>query len=112
MGRSGEERPKIREIDIRKPQPDLHTDVDRLRVGNVGAQFWSVFVPVDTIEAGTAFQTTVEQIELVKQMVAKYPDVFELALNTEDVDRARKQGKIASLIGMEGAIRSRTRFKS
>ncbi len=93
---------RFEEIDIRKPQSDLHTDIDRLRLGNVGAQFWSVFVPVDTIEAGTAFQTTVEQIELVKQMVAKYPDVFELALSTEDVDRARKQGKIASLIGMEG----------
>jgi membrane dipeptidase len=93
---------RFAEVDIRKPQPDLHTDIDRLRKGNVGAQFWSVFVPVDTIPAGNAFQTTVEQISLVKDMVARYPDVFELAMTTDDVERIRKSGKIASLIGMEG----------
>lgn len=90
------------EIDIRQSQPGLHTDIPRLRKGNVGAQFWSVFVPVDTIAAGTAFQTTVEQIELVKQMVAKYPDVFEFAQSPDDIVRIQQAGKIASLIGMEG----------
>jgi len=89
-------------IDLRKPQPKLHTDIERLRQGNVGAQFWSVYVSIDTIEKGNAFQTTVEQIQLVHEMLARYPDVFELALNAEDVDRIRAQGKIASLIGMEG----------
>jgi membrane dipeptidase len=90
------------EIDLRLPQPQMHTDIDRLRRGNVGAQFWSVYVPVDTIGRGTAFQTTVEQIRLVHDMIARYPDVFEVALNAEDVERARSRGKIASLIGMEG----------
>ncbi len=90
------------DIDIRKPQPKLHTDIDRLRAGNVGAQFWSVFVPSDTMAAGNAFQITTEQIELVKKMIARYPDVFELALDADDVDRIRATGKIASLIGMEG----------
>ncbi|MCU0707531.1 MAG: dipeptidase [Pirellula sp.] len=90
------------EIDLRKPQPQFHTDIDRLRLGNVGAQFWSVYVPADTVQTGTSFQTTVEQIRMVKDMIDRYPDVFELALNAEDVDRIRAQGKIASLIGMEG----------
>lgn len=90
------------EVDLRKPQPQFHTDIDRLRIGNVGAQFWSVYVPADTIQAGTSFQTTVEQIRLVKEMIDRYPDVFELALDANDVDRIRSQGKIASLIGMEG----------
>jgi membrane dipeptidase len=90
------------EVDLRVAQPKLHTDIDRLRRGNVGAQFWSVYVPVDTIEKGNAFQTTVEQIRLVHEMIARYPDIFELALNADDVDRIRSQGKIASLIGMEG----------
>jgi membrane dipeptidase len=80
----------------------MHTDIDRLRRGNVGAQFWSVYVSVDTIEKGNAFQTTVEQIQLVNEMLARYPDVFELALNAEDVERIQAKGKIASLIGMEG----------
>lgn len=90
------------QIDIRKPQPQLHTDIDRLKAGNVGAQFWSVYVPVDTIRSGTAFQKTVDQITLVKSMIERYPDVFELALTADDVERIRKSGKIASLIGMEG----------
>jgi membrane dipeptidase len=90
------------EVDLRAAQPKLHTDIDRLRRGNVGAQFWSVYVPVDTIEKGNAFQTTVEQIQLVHEMIARYPDIFELALNADDVDRIRSRGKIASLIGMEG----------
>ena len=90
------------DIDISKPQPKLHTDIARLRAGNVGAQYWSVYVPVETIAAGNAFQTTKEQIEIVHKMIARYPDVFELALNGEDVVRIQGKGKIASLIGMEG----------
>ncbi len=61
------------DIDIRQNQPDLHTDIPKLLKGNVGAQFWSVFVPVDTIKAGTAFQTTVEQIAIVRKLVETYP---------------------------------------
>ena len=83
-------------------EPKLHTDIPRLRAGNVGAQFWSVFVPSKTRQAGTAFQTTLEQIDCVYGMVKKYPDVFEIALNSNDVERIRKAGKIASLMGVEG----------
>lgn len=90
------------ELDIALPQPTIHTDIARLRQGNVGAQFWSVYVPADTIAAGNAFATTVEQIELVKKMIDRYPDVFELALDADQIDRIRAKGKIASLIGMEG----------
>jgi membrane dipeptidase len=90
------------EVDIAQSQPSLHTDIARLREGNVGAQFWSVYVPVETIAAGNAFQTTKEQIEIVHKMIERYPDVFALALNADDVERVRSEGKIASLIGMEG----------
>ncbi|MBM3965666.1 MAG: membrane dipeptidase [Planctomycetes bacterium] len=90
------------DFDLRTAQPKLHTDIPRLKAGNVGAQFWSVYVPVDTIAAGNAFQTTCEQIGLVKKLVDRYPDIFELAYDAEDIDRVRAAGKIASLIGMEG----------
>lgn len=90
------------DCDISKPQPSLHTDIDRLRLGNVGAQYWSVYVPADTMRAGVAYRTTVEQIDLVHAMVKRYPDVFQLCLNSEDIEKARQAGKIASLIGMEG----------
>ena len=83
-------------------EPKLHTDIPRLRKGNVGAQFWSVFVPAKTRQAGTAFQTTMEQIDCVYALLKKYPDVFEIALTSNDVERIQKSGKIASLMGVEG----------
>ncbi len=83
-------------------EPELHTDIPRLRTGNVGAQFWSVFVPTTTRQAGTAFQTTMEQIDCVYALVKKYPSVFEIALTSADVERIQKSGKIASLMGVEG----------
>lgn len=82
--------------------PKLHSDIPRLRKGNVGAQFWSVFVPSKMRQAGTAFQTTMEQIDCVYALIHKYPDVFELATTSADVERIQGQGKIASLIGVEG----------
>ncbi len=88
--------------DISKKVSKLQTDIPRLRQGNVGAQFWSVFVPAETAKDGTAFSKTVEQIELVKTMVKRYPETFELARTVNDTERIRKHGKIASLIGMEG----------
>jgi len=89
-------------LDISQPQPQIHTDIERLRQGGVGAQFWSVFVPARTAESGLSHQMTLEQIEIVKAMVARYPETFELALTSEDVERIRSQGKIASMIGVEG----------
>lgn len=90
------------EADISMPQPQFQTDIARLRDGNVGAQFWSVFVPAKTGLQGTALQTTIEQIELVREMCRRYPDVFAWAETIEDVEKARRDGKIASLIGVEG----------
>src|SRR5678815_6088846 len=63
--------------DIRQPQPKMHTDIPRLRKGGVGAQFWSVYVPAETMKKGTALSDTLEQIALVKQMIERYPDVLE-----------------------------------
>lgn len=89
-------------LDIRQPQPKIHTDIPRLKEGNIGAQFWSVWVPTYMGEDGTAFLTTLEQTALVKKMIETYPDVFELALTVDDIERISKQGKVASLIGVEG----------
>src|SRR3954471_9038891 len=88
-------------LDISKPQPAVMTDIPRLRAGGVGAQFWSVYVPVE-LTGQTAVTATLEQIDLVHQMMRRYPETFELASTAEDVERIFKRGKIASLIGMEG----------
>ncbi len=89
-------------LDISQPQKGLQTDIPRLRKGNVGAQFWSVYVPAETAKQGVALQQTLEQIELVHAMIKRYPDVFELARTASDVERIQHAGKIASLIGVEG----------
>lgn len=89
-------------LDIAQPQPKMHTDIARLHTGNVGAQFWSVYVPADTAYNGTAHQTTIEQIEIVQAMIARYPETFAAAKTVKDIEAARAAGKIASLIGVEG----------
>jgi membrane dipeptidase len=88
--------------DIRLRLDNGHTDIPRLREGGVGAQFWSVYVPNSTAYNGTALATTIEQIELVKLMIDRYPGEFALALSTDDVRRIRAEKKIASMIGIEG----------
>jgi microsomal dipeptidase-like Zn-dependent dipeptidase len=80
----------------------LHTDIPRLREGNVQAQYWSVYVPAETRKSGQALLQTLEQIELVHALVKRYPETFELALTAADVERICVEGKIASLIGVEG----------
>ncbi len=92
----------VGKIDLRKNQPDLHTDIPRLRKGGVGAQFWSVYVPVSTASQNNALTATLEQIAVVRELTKQYGDVFELALTAKDVKRINKRGRIASLIGVEG----------
>jgi membrane dipeptidase len=92
----------FRKIDLYKPPKGLHTDIPRLRQGNVGAQFWSAYVPASTGRKGTAVRETLEQIDVIRRMVEAYPDVFEMAYTADDILRIRRQGKIASLIGVEG----------
>ena len=77
------------------------TDIPRLRQGGVGGQFWSVYVPVE-LQGQEAVAATLEQIDVVHRMVARYPETFEIALTADDIERIFKAGKIASLIGMEG----------
>lgn len=81
--------------------PPLMTDIPRLRAGGVGAQFWSVWVPAEAKDA-TAVQLTVEQIDLVKRMAARYPADLEMAYTATDIVRIEHAHRIASLIGIEG----------
>ena len=91
----------ISAMDISEPQPQLHTDIPRLRQGGVGGQFWSVFVPT-SLDSSQHVPATMEQIDLVYNMIRRYPETFQLALDADQVEAAFRRGKIASLIGMEG----------
>ena len=94
----------LNKLDIRVSQPTIMTDIPRLTAGGVGAQFWSVYVPSPAPgqDPATAVTATLDQIDIVYRMVERYPKTFAIALTADDVERIRKQDKIASLIGMEG----------
>lgn len=86
--------------DIAVPQnAHLHTDLPRLREGGVGAQYWSVYVRSDLPDAVPA---TLEQIDCVRQLLARYPADLAPALTAADMETARAEGRIASLMGAEG----------
>ncbi|MFD7017881.1 dipeptidase [Streptomyces sp. NPDC059161] len=78
-----------------------HTDLGRLRSGGVGAQFWSVYVRTD-LAGDEAVSATLEQIDCVDQMLARYPGDLAPALTADDMEAARAEGRIASLKGAEG----------
>jgi len=82
-------------------RPELQTDIPRLRAGGVGGQFWSVYVP-STLTEPEAVVSTLEQIDAVHRLVARYPETFALAWSADDVARAIGRGRIASLLGVEG----------
>ena len=77
--------------DLRKRTPG-HTDFDRLKKGMVGAQFWSVYTPGDWRDSGYA-RVQLEQIDIARQVIAKYPDRLALALSANDTPRNFKAGK-------------------
>jgi membrane dipeptidase len=86
--------------DLRKRTPG-RTDLERLRQGNVGGQFWSVYVPGEYADSGFA-RVQLEQIDIARRVIARYPDQLALALTAADARRAMKSGKVASFLGMEG----------
>jgi membrane dipeptidase len=86
--------------DLRKTTPTM-TDLGRLDKGMVGAQFWSVYIPGEIKDSGYA-RVQLEQIDIARRMIAKYPERLEFATGTADIRRAFHEHKIASLMGMEG----------
>jgi len=93
-------RGNVDNYDLRKHTPG-HTDLDRLKKGMVGAQFWSVYTPGEYRDSGYA-RVQLEQIDIARRFIAKYPDRLALALSADDIRRDFKQGKIGSLLGLEG----------
>jgi membrane dipeptidase len=79
----------------------MQTDLARMRKGHVGAQFWSAYVSADLPEP-EAVRETLEQIDTIKRLVARYPGDMQFATSADQVAQAMKAGKVASLIGVEG----------
>jgi len=89
----------VQAYDLRKTTPGA-TDLARLKLGGVGAQFWSVYIPGE-LQGGFA-RTQLEQIDIARRMIAQYPGRLQFATSVADIRAAHKAGKIASLLGMEG----------
>lgn len=85
--------------DLRGKVPG-QTDIARLRAGHVGAQFWSVYIPGE-LQSGQA-RMQLEQIDIARRLITKYPDVFRLVGTAAQVRDAHRAGRIGSLLGMEG----------
>lgn len=85
--------------DLRKPTPG-DTDIARLRAGGLGAQFWSVYIPGEG--RGPFARPQLEQIEIARRIIARYPDTFRFATTVAEIRAAHRAGRIASMLGMEG----------
>ena len=90
----------VNAYDLRKTTPH-QTDLARMKAGKLGAQFWSVYVPGEVKDSGFA-RIQLEEIDIARQVVAKYPDAFTLANTVADLRAARKSGKVGTMLGMEG----------
>jgi len=88
-------------LDLSQYAPALHTDLSRLRKGGVTGQFWSVYAP-STLSGSQAAIVTVEQIMFVRAFIERFPNDLVFATCADDVIKADQEGRIASLIGVEG----------
>ena len=86
--------------DLRTTTPK-HTDLARMKQGEVGAQFWSIYIPGEVKDSGYA-RIQLEQFDIARRMIQRYPDRLILALTASDIERAFRRHRIASLLGMEG----------
>jgi membrane dipeptidase len=86
------------DLRVRTPK---HTDLGRLKEGQVAALFWSIYIPGEIKDSGFA-RVQLEQFDIARRMIARYPDRLALALTAADIERDFKRGRIASLLGMEG----------
>lgn len=90
----------VEAYDLRRPTSG-NTDLARLQRGMVGGQFWSVYVPGDWRDSGFA-RVQLEQIDIARRVIAKYPDVLQPAFTAQDIWTAHAAGRVGSLLGMEG----------
>lgn len=89
-------------VNLMTPQPNLQTDIPRLRQGGVGAEFFATYVSADSVKKGTAVRETLEQIDQIVRLARRHAKSVEWAGSTADLDRNQQAGKISALIAIEG----------
>ncbi|XP_027870513.1 dipeptidase 1 [Xiphophorus couchianus] len=91
---------QLNNVDLNK-LTTTHTNIPKIREGQLGAQFWAAFVPCDT-QYKDAVRQTLEQIDVIHRMCSEYPETFQFATSSKDIEEAFRLNKVASLIGVEG----------
>ena len=98
----------IDRVDIAEVQIEMPADLPRLREGMVGGQFWSAFVNTSFMESGDSLRQAMREIDMIHRIVRRY-DALVLATTADDIVEAHRDGKIGSLIGVEGGTPSKAR---
>uniref|UniRef100_A0A8C9PEW0 Dipeptidase n=1 Tax=Spermophilus dauricus TaxID=99837 RepID=A0A8C9PEW0_SPEDA len=80
---------------------DTHTNIPKLKAGFVGGQFWSAYLPCET-QNKDVVKRTLEQMDVIHRMCQMYPEDLMCVTSSEGIRQAFREGKVASLIGVEG----------
>jgi membrane dipeptidase len=78
-----------------------HISLDKARRGNLGAEFFSIWVEPETNQGHYA-RHTFDLIDSVYEQAARHPDHMRMAFSVADIERAHKVHKLAALMGIEG----------
>ncbi len=82
------------------PKDNGHISLDKARAGNLGAEFFSIWV--EPSYKGQFAHRAVDLIDSVYEQAARHPDRMMMAFSVDDIERAHKQNKLAALMGIEG----------
>ncbi len=83
------------------PKDHGHVSLDKAKAGNLGAEFFSIWVEPETNQGHFA-RHTLDLIDSVYEQAARHPDRMMMAFSVDDIERAHKQKKLAALLGIEG----------
>jgi len=87
--------------DLNRVHQDGDTDIPRLKQSGLAAQFWSAFVPTEIDHPG---RSVLEVIDVWRRMNEKHPEIFMQATKSSDILKAKREGKIASFLTVEGGV--------
>jgi membrane dipeptidase len=83
------------------PKDHGHVSLDKAKAGNLGAEFFSIWVEPETNQGHFA-RHTLDLIDSVYEQADRHPDRMMMAFSVDDIERAHKQKKLAALMGIEG----------
>ncbi len=83
-------------------QGKYHTDLTRMKTGGITGEFFSIYVDQKYAKEGGSARRAMDMIDKVYRQAELYPDKLVMAYTAADIRRAKKQGKIAALMGIEG----------